>query len=200
MDKQVRNQMMKKNTKTPSHKTPGRAPHDPLTPEALKEFMMTGWKAPGNRKVAAIKGASRFAKRRDAVSKSFAGTTLVVPAGHEQTRANDTTFRFRPSSDFYYLSGNQEADCVLVMLPKGKSGHEDILFVEENPGRTDPSFFTDRVKGELWVGPRLGVAESKLRYEVERTEPLSSLPTFLAEAKKSGAYRVVRGISPLVDK
>ena len=30
--------------------------------------------------------------------------------------------------------------------------HEQLLFVEPNPGKTDATFFTDRNKGELWEG------------------------------------------------
>ena len=43
-----------------------------------------------------------------------------------------------------------------------------MLFVEPNPGRSDATFFTDRIKGELWVGPRLGVPQSQARFGVRR--------------------------------
>jgi len=52
----------------------------------------------------------------------------------------------------------------IVLEPKPDGGHVDLLFVEPNPGRSDPTFFTDRAKGELWVGPRLGVEQSRQRY------------------------------------
>ena len=39
-----------------------------------------------------------LSQRQDALSARFAGETLVIPTGHEKTRANDTTFRFRPSA------------------------------------------------------------------------------------------------------
>ena len=90
----------------------------------------------------------------------------MIPTGHAKVRSNDTHYRFRPGSDFYYLTGNLEPDCVLILEPVEGGGHRDVLFVEPNPGRSDATFFTDRVKGALWVGPRLGVPESRARYAV----------------------------------
>jgi Xaa-Pro aminopeptidase len=52
-----------------------------------------------------------------------------------------------------------------VFTPRGV-GHEALLYVEPNPGKTDATFFTDHVKGELWVGPRLGIEESAARFGV----------------------------------
>jgi len=49
------------------------------------------------------------------------------------------------------------------------------------PSRTrqsDATFFTDRSKGELWVGPRLGVAATAARFGVE-AQPIDDLPMFL---------------------
>jgi Xaa-Pro aminopeptidase len=128
------------------------AGHDTVPPPALLDFMMKRWK-PANRKLPPkLKHADAFRARRRALSKLFPGETLVIPTGHEKVRANDTYYRFRPGTDFYYLTGNTEPDCVLVLQPKEGGGHTDILFVEPNPGRSDATFFTDRVKGELWVG------------------------------------------------
>ena len=105
----------------------------------------------------------------------------VIPTGHEKVRANDTYYRFRPGTDFYYLTGNLEPDCVLVLAPEAGGGHRDVLFVEPNPGRSDSTFFTDRIKGELWVGPRLGVPQSQARFGVHEARPLSELAHALAD-------------------
>jgi len=94
------------------------ASHDSVNPPALLAFMMKDWKAKPGKPPRAIPHAAAFEKRRRALSKLFPGDVLVVPTGREKTRANDTTYRFRPGSDFYYLTGNLEPDCVLVMLPQ----------------------------------------------------------------------------------
>ncbi len=170
-------------------------------PPALVEFMMQGWKPRPRPQPAKVKGYARFAARRRALSRAFPGEVLVIPTGHEKVRANDTTWRFRPSSDFYYLTGNQEPDCVLVLWPSGKTGHEHVLYVEPNPGRTDATFFTDRNKGELWVGPRLGVPESRERYQVDRCAPLGELGQLFRELRgRRRPVRVLRGVDPDIDR
>lgn len=174
-----------------------KAPHDTPTPKALLDFMVTSWKASENGLPDAIEHAEAFHARRRALSAKFPGELLVIPTGHEKVRSNDTFYRFRPSSDFYYLTGNVEPDCVLVMEPDG-SGHRDILYVEPNPGRADATFFTDRGKGELWVGPRLGVPASEARYRVDECRSLRDLEPTLT-AKSGGCSRVVRGYCHLID-
>ncbi len=178
------------------------ASHDTVNPPALLDFMMTEWKPSTGRPPSRIKGWENFQARRHALSKRFPGETLIIPTGHEKVRSNDTYFRFRPSSDFYYLTGNVEPDCVLVMQPTKGGGHQDILFVEPNPGRSDKTFFTDRVKGELWVGPRLGVKESQARYGVDEARGLPELEAFVGElqgGKTSRPWRIVRGFSPALE-
>src|SRR5204862_3015800 len=67
------------------------------------------------------------------------------------------------------------------------------LFVEPNPGKSDETFFTDRRKGELWVGPRLGVDESRVRFGVDEARPIAALGDAL---KGAAGLTVLRGISP----
>ncbi|HEX3468818.1 MAG TPA: aminopeptidase P family protein [Candidatus Elarobacter sp.] len=174
-----------------------RAAHDAANPENLLRFMTTGWATPPRTPVAPVEGVERFAGRRAALSRLFPGETLVVPTGHEKTRANDTTYRFRPGTDFYYLTGNVEPDGVLVLAPDG-DGHAATLYCEPNPGKTDATFFTDRSKGELWVGPRLGVEQTAERYGIA-AKPLADLAGDVAAACASGSFRLLRGIDPALD-
>jgi len=173
------------------------AAHDTGPPENLLSFMVTGWATPPGTPASPVDGIERFAARRDALSRSFPGETLVVPTGHEKVRANDTQYRFRPGTDFYYLTGNLEPDNVLVLTPRA-GGHDATLYCEPNPGKTNATFFTDRVKGELWVGPRLGLTQTAQRYGVE-TKPLAALKDDLVAAHARGSRRVLRGIDPAID-
>ncbi|EYF00399.1 aminopeptidase P family protein [Chondromyces apiculatus] len=174
-------------------------------PQALLDFMVREW-APGPGTPEVIVHAEAFAARRRALSKLFPGEILVIPTGHEQVRANDTNFRFRPGSDFYYLTGNVEPDCVLVLEPQKGGGHRDVLFVEPNPGRSDKTFYTDRVKGELWVGPRLGVEQSRVRFGVHECRELPGLGAYLEGLVSrcpdvpAAPRRLLRGLSPVADQ
>jgi Xaa-Pro aminopeptidase len=187
-------------TPTPPALEPAKpASHDIQAPKALIDFMLKDWKPAPTKLPPRIDGWKAFHARRRALSALFPGDVLVIPTGHEKVRANDTMYRFRPGTDFYYLTGNLEPDCVLVMLPVS-GGHRDVLFVEPNPGRSDPTFFTDRNKGELWVGPRLGVAQSAARFAVDECRGIPDLAASLETVRKgTSPWRVLRGLSPAVD-
>jgi len=171
--------------------------HDSGTPDNLIAFMSQGWiDAPIT--VATIANQEGFRRRRAALSKAYPDTYIIVPAGHEKVRANDTNFRFRPSSDFAYLTGAGEPGALLVLEP-AHTGHRTLLFVPaHNRGKAE--FFTDRVYGELWVGRHRGVDESQLFYGVDACRPITEIEAYLGEVKRSGArVRVVRGDQPEVD-
>ena len=117
--------------------------------------------------------------------KLFPGETLVIPTGHEKVRANDTYYRFRPGTDFYYLTGNLEPDCVLVLAAAGgRRPHATCSSSSPTPAAaTRPSSPTAN-KGELWVGPRLGVPESQARFGVARVRAACpSSKDFLARSQ-----------------
>jgi Xaa-Pro aminopeptidase len=175
--------------------------HDTQSPPNLISFMLKSWKPASGKLPAQVKLAANFKRRRATLSKAFPGEVLIIPTGHLKVRANDTHYSFRAGSDFYYLTGNQEPDCVLALIPEGK-GHRDILFVEPNPGKTDATFFTDRVKGELWEGARLGVPESKALYAVTDCRSLPTMDTYLktAVAAAPKGYRILAGFSERLEK
>jgi Xaa-Pro aminopeptidase len=183
------------NTKAP--KAAPKVSHDTASPPNLISFMLKSWKPKSGKLPVAVKDVVSFAKRRQALSKLFPGELLVIPTGHLKVRSNDDHYRFRAGTDFYYLTGNQEPDCTLVLIPLGTEGHRDVLFVETNPGKTDATFFTDRIKGELWEGARMGVPESRARYGVQDTRALPDLEVFVRESLKSApkGARVLRGFS-----
>jgi len=176
---------------------PRRAAHDTGIPEGLLRFMTSGWATPPGTPAAPIEGIERFAARRAALAAAFPGEVLIVPTGHEKVRANDTTYRFRPGTDFYYLTGNTEPDNILVLTVNANGKPDATLYCEPNPGKTDATFFTDRLKGELWVGPRLGLRQTAERFGVA-TKPLAEFAADRANAP-AAQTRVLPGIDPALD-
>lgn len=173
---------------------PTKNSYDTDAPPNLIEFMLKSWK-PKAAKPAPVRNLANFKRRRAAVSAEFKGELLVVPTGHLKVRANDTHYPFRPASDFFYLTGNAEPDCVLVFFPQPNGKHQEVLFVEPNPGKTDATFFTDRIKGELWEGARMGVPESTTRYGLE-CRALGELTAAIEGARRSAkGLRVLRNHS-----
>ena len=175
--------------------------YDTVPPPALLDFMVKHWRPASGKLPKPIAHHEAFAKRRRALSALFPGETLLIPTGEEKVRSNDTVYRFRPGSDFYYLTGNLEPDCVLLLQPVLGGGHRAVLYVEPNPGHADATFFTDRLKGELWVGPRLGLPGSVARYAVDEVRPLADLKAALGTLQGTAPrpFRAVRGTSRSLD-
>ena len=172
-------------TSTPE--MPGVAKHDPDRPAALLEFMTTGWAPRETDLPDEHPAAAHRARRRAALAHRFQGERLVIPTGGYKTRANDTEYRFRPATEFAHLVGSHEPDAVLV-VQDGRS----VLYQAPVMDRTTPAFFTDRVYGELWVGPRPSLEATAALLGVP-TRPLAELDTL------SGPARVVRGYDPRVE-
>ncbi len=180
-----------------------KAGHDSDTPPNLLNFMLTSWKPAHKKMPAPVRHTQNHRRRRLALSKLFPGEVLLIPTGHLKVRANDQFYRFRPGTDFYYLTGSMEPDCVLIMTPKSSGdGHAEMLFVEPNPGKTDATFFTDRVKGELWEGARHGVPESQALYGIKDCRSLTELPAVVTELMGtfSGRLRILPGLSERLEQ
>jgi Xaa-Pro aminopeptidase len=111
--------------------------------------------------------------RRQRLGAKFAGKTIVVPTGNFKSRANDTDFRFRAGTDFFYLTGCDEPDAVLVISPSG-AGTNATLYVPRRRDSTTHEFYTDARYGELWVGSRRGVDEAAIYYDLD-SAPLEDL-------------------------
>jgi len=179
---------------------PARNVYDTDVPPNLLEFMLQSWRPASSRRLPARRNNTMFPRRRALLSQQYPGELLVVPSGHLKVRANDTYYAFRPGTDFYYLTGALEPDCVLVLLPT-ENGHESLLFVEPNPGKTDATFFTDRIKGELWEGPRPGVTESERLYAMS-CRPLPQLRSTLQSVLNvpNARWRALRGLSAATEE
>jgi Xaa-Pro aminopeptidase len=139
--------------------------HRPPLPRPFVEYMTQDW-ADRPLDEAPHPAVERTTTRRDAVRSRFETKTLVVPSGGLKVRANDTDFRFRPGSDFFWLTACDDADAVLVVHP---SGHDPdaTLYVEERRDARSHRFFSDARYGEVWVGARRGLDDAARRWGIE---------------------------------
>ena len=46
----------------------------------------------------------------------------IIPGAREVTRSRDTEYPFRQNSDLFYLTGFEEPDAVLVLVPGRRQG------------------------------------------------------------------------------
>jgi len=88
---------------------------------------------------------SEYAHRRKRLMAEMAPESVaIIPAAREVTRSRDTEYPFRQNSDFFYLTGFEEPDAVLVLVPGRRQG-QVIMFCRDR----DPEL-------ELWNGYRQG--------------------------------------------
>lgn len=129
---------------------------DPYS-EAFKTFIVSDWAPYPDTLPERIASAPYASERRKALSKSFPGRVLVIPAGPLKTRSNDTDYRFRPHCAFAYYTGlgeDREPDSVLVV----RDG-DGVLYFRPRAPRTDREFYADARYGEMWVGTRSSLEE-----------------------------------------
>ncbi|MET7902711.1 aminopeptidase P family protein [Streptomyces sp. NPDC005355] len=157
----------------------------------LADNMQSGWADTELHDLEPIAQAAHTARRRAALSARFPGERLVIPAGNLRTRSNDTEYRFRASTEYAYLTGDQTENGVLVLEPApGGDGHTATLYLLPRSNRENGEFWLDGSHGELWVGRRHSLSEA---------ERLLGLPARdvrkLADELKAatGPVRIVRG-------
>jgi Xaa-Pro aminopeptidase len=169
--------------------------HRPPSPRVLFDHMTSDWKLATISR-AVHPATHHSAARRQRLATLFEGKTIIVPTGNYKTRANDTDYRFRAGTDFFYLTGCDEPDAVLLLAPSGE-GMKATLYVPRRRDATTHEFYTDARYGELWVGPRRGVEEAAIYYGIDAA-PLEELEKDLVSV---GGIDVVtlRGFDPSVD-
>ncbi|KTD54831.1 proline aminopeptidase P II [Legionella sainthelensi] len=83
------------------------------------------------------------ARRRELTQKLPEGSIAIIPAAHESIRNGDAHYRFRQESNFYYLTGFNEPEAVLILI-SGLDPQSILFNRPRNPLE------------EQWTGKRLG--------------------------------------------
>jgi Xaa-Pro aminopeptidase len=109
------------------------------------------------------------------------GAAALIPTSLHKVRNFDAEYRFRPDSDFWWLTGFGEPDAALLLLPALRAGASDraVLFLRDK-----------KREEEIWTGRRLGVAAACATLGVDEALPIAELWTKLGECLK-GYRRVV---------
>lgn len=105
-----------------------------------------------------------FANRRKTLMEQMgANAVFVLPAAKELLRNGDAHYPYRQQSDFYYLTGFEEPEAVVVLLPGRKEG-EYVLF----------NRVRDRSR-EIWDGPRAGQEGAVSDFLADEAFPIDEL-------------------------
>ena len=95
-------------------------------------------------------------------------SVAIVASAPEAVRSNDTHYRYRQDSDFYYLTGFDEPDSIAVVSPSHPE-HPYVLFVRPR----DP-------ERETWDGRRAGVEGARSRHGADAAFPVEEFSEKLA--------------------
>ena len=95
-------------------------------------------------------------------------SVAIIPGAREATRSNDTNYRFRQDSDFFYLTGFEEPDAIAVIKSSEQPAYS--LFVRPR----DP-------EREIWDGRRAGVEGARNDYGAEASFPIDEFDEKLHE-------------------
>ena len=109
-----------------------------------------------------------YARRRRQLMRMAGNDAIVViPSAPERIRSRDTHYPYRQDSDLWYLSGFDEPEAVLVLIPGRKHG-EVLLFCRER----DP-------EREGWDGPRAGPEGAVEHFGMDDAYPIDDLDEIL---------------------
>lgn len=115
-----------------------------------------------------VSDRKHFARRRQQLMQAAGeGSILILPAAPERVRSRDTQYPYRQDSDFWYLTGCDEPEAVLVLVPGRKHG-EAILFCRERD-----------LEREAWDGPRLGPEGAVAALGLDDAYPIADIDEIL---------------------
>jgi Xaa-Pro aminopeptidase len=129
-----------------------------------------------------------LAARRERYLKEMGRGVAIVPSAPTFIRNNDVEHEYRQDSDFFYLTGFDEPESVLLLTTE-HAAHRTVVFVRKRD--------KDR---EIWDGPRAGVDGAKDLLGADASFPIEELeqrlPEYLADVRRLH-YRL--GVHPSFD-
>ncbi|HEY9690895.1 MAG TPA: aminopeptidase P N-terminal domain-containing protein [Oculatellaceae cyanobacterium] len=112
---------------------------------------------------------TEYRQRREQLMAKIGNGTAIFRSAPVAVMHNDVEYNFRQDSDFFYLTGFNEAQAVAVLAPHHKE-HKFILFVQPK----------EREK-EIWTGYRVGVEGAKEFFGADEAYPITELDEKLPE-------------------
>jgi Xaa-Pro aminopeptidase len=104
-----------------------------------------------------------FIERRQRFAESIGDGLAIIPGAQEVARNHDVHYEFRQNSDFFFLTGFDEADAVAVINPTSAQ-ERFVLFVRPR----------DR-EMEIWNGYRAGTEGAIATYGADAAYPIDQL-------------------------
>ncbi len=109
-----------------------------------------------------------YGARRARVLTALGDGALLVFGAHHQSRNGDSEYRYRQSSDLWYLSGWEDPESAVLLRPGAEQPF--VMFVQPK----------DRTR-EVWTGFRAGLEGARERFGADAAFPWSELGARLPE-------------------
>jgi len=127
---------------------------------------------------------SYFKARREQVMKANPNAIFVLPSHPDFIRNSDVNHPYRQDSNFFYLSGFDEPESVLVLAPAPSvpQGYKTVLFVRRR----------DKEK-EMWEGERYGTEGAMAVFGADEAFPIDEFDKKIQEYLKTAEkvfYRI----------
>ena len=109
-----------------------------------------------------------FAKRRQQLMEIMGPNSIaILPNAEVSSRNRDVDYPYRSDSNFHYLSGFDEPESVIVIVP-GRPHGEYLLFCRER-----------KLEKEIWDGYRAGQEGAITNFNADDSYPISDLDDIL---------------------
>ena len=119
---------------------------------------------------------SEYAQRRQQLMAKLGKGSAIFRSAPMAVMHNDVEYNFRQDSDFFYLTGFNEAEAVAVLAPHHEE-HQFVLFVQPKD-----------LERETWTGYRIGVEAAKEQFGADIVYPIAELdeklPQYLEKADR----------------
>jgi len=119
---------------------------------------------------------TEYRERREQLMAKIGSGTAIFRSAPAAVMHNDVEYAYRQDSDFFYLTGFNEAEAVAVLAPHHEE-HKFVLFVQPKD-----------LEKETWHGYRAGVEGAKELYGADEAFPIAELaeklPKYLEKADR----------------
>ncbi|MEG4427840.1 MULTISPECIES: aminopeptidase P N-terminal domain-containing protein [unclassified Microcoleus] len=119
---------------------------------------------------------TEYRQRREQLMAKIGSGTAIFRSAPAAVMHNDVEYAYRQDSDFFYLTGFNEAGAVAVLAPHHEE-HKFVLFVQPKD-----------LEKETWHGYRAGVEGAKELYGADEAFPINELaeklPKYLEKADR----------------
>lgn len=129
----------------------------------------------------ALESVERFKKRRNKALQNMGANAMIITAHPELIRNDDVHYPYRQDSNLYYLTGFEEPESILMLLP-GKNPQEVLFVRRKNPER------------ETWDGFRFGPEGAQSEFKIDQVYPIEEFEDRAVELLKGfdGVYLHLR--------